>query len=96
MESIPDVAADDAGADEIYALYRAGILDGLHIIARRRELCHDCARMLGIVPEARLGALALELRRTLAFLVQMKIDLNLIEARRQGVECLGRDALLGH
>ena len=52
--------------------------------------------MLSIVPEARLGALALELRRTLAFLVQMKIDLNLIEARRQGVECLGRDALLGH
>ena len=75
---------------------RAGILDGLHIVARRRELGHDCARMLGIVPEARLGALALELRRTLAFLVQMQIDLNLIEARLQGVERLGRDALLGH
>ena len=74
----------------------AGILDGLHIIARRRELCHDCARMLGIVPEARLGALALELRRTLAFLVQMQVDLNLIEARRQGIERLGRDAFLGH
>ena len=54
VESIPDVAADDAGADEIYALYRAGILDGItedgsyqpESGIRRNEAAAIVARML--------------------------------------------------
>ena len=54
VESIPDVAADDAGAGEIYALYRAGILDGItedgsyqpESGIRRNEAAAIVARML--------------------------------------------------
>lgn len=54
VDSIPDVAAGDEGAEEIYALYRAGILDGVTADGayspgsgiRRSEAAAIVARML--------------------------------------------------
>ena len=54
VESIPDVAAGSEGAEEIYALYRAGILNGMNLEGnyqpesgiRRNEAAAIVARML--------------------------------------------------
>ena len=50
------------------------------------ELGHHRARSVGVVPEARLGALLLELRDALASLIDMQVGLDLVESGGEGVD----------
>ena len=61
-------------------------VDAPHVVTRGGEARHELARGVGVVPEAGLGALGLELGDLAAPLVNVQVSLDLGEARRERLE----------